>query len=172
MKKTLALLTLLALALPLHAAVTGEQARAAYARLQQLAGSWRARSTKGWTEKATYTLVGKGSAVLELSSFIDTPQESMASMFHLDGDRLLLTHYCEARNQPRLVATEISADGRSLVFSFLDGTNLHPPLEGHMHGVRLHLIDDDHMTSQWSFFKGGQEQWMEEITSERVRQGP
>src|ERR1700674_443658 len=29
--------------------------------------------------------------------------EYQISMFHLDGDRLLMTHYCNAGNQPRMV---------------------------------------------------------------------
>jgi hypothetical protein len=150
-----------------RAAVSPEDARAAYARLQSLAGEWRSKSTKGWTESLSFTLVGKGSALLELSHFADTPQEAMATVFHLDGGRLLLTHYCEAKNQPRLVATEVSDGGRVIIFSFLDGTGLdeHP---GHMHAVRLRIVDADHVTSQWSFFRDGKEQWMEEIVSERV----
>jgi hypothetical protein len=143
------------------------KARAFYERIVNMAGEWRARSTKGWTESATYTIVGKGSAVLEVSHFIDTPQDAMASVFHLDDGRLMLTHYCEAGNQPRLMATEFGADGRSAVFSFVDGTNM-TAHAGHMHRVRIVLVDADHFTSQWTWFSGGKEQWMEEITHERV----
>ncbi len=28
--------------------------------------------------------------------------ENMITMFHMDGDRLLMTHYCGAGNQPRM----------------------------------------------------------------------
>jgi hypothetical protein len=166
MKKIL-IVAALFVALHSHAAVPPEDARAAYARLQSLAGEWRSKSTKGWAETLTFTLLGKGSALLELSHFTDTPDEAMASVFHLDGDRLLLTHYCEAKNQPRLVATDVRDGGRVIVFSFLDGTGLadHP---GHMHSVRFHIVDADHVRSQWSFFRDGKEQWMEEIVSERV----
>ncbi len=172
--KTLHLLTLAALLLvPMHdveaAGPSGETARAAYTHLTKLAGTWRSTSTKGWTEESVYVLAGKGSAVVETSRFVDTPADSMVTTFYLDGDRLMLTHYCEAKNQPRLLATEISDDGRKIRFTFLDATNLASPQAGHMHEAEFHLIDDDEMTSRWSWYQGGKEQWMEEIRSKRIR---
>ena len=35
--------------------------------------------------------------------------EDMITMFHLDNDRVLMTHYCGAGNQPRMQATMASA---------------------------------------------------------------
>jgi hypothetical protein len=144
-------------------------ARAAYSHIQKLAGTWRSTSTKGWTEESVIVLAGKGSAVVETSRFVDTPEDSMVTTFYLDGDRLMLTHYCEAGNQPRMVATEISTDGRRIRFTFLDATNLRSPDAGHMHEAELHLIDGDRMTSRWSWHQGGKEKWMEEITSQRKK---
>ena len=170
MKALFPVALMLAMSFPLTGdPANGESSRAAYARLQKLAGSWRSTSTKGWTEESTYTLAGKGSTVMETSRFVDTPDQSMMTAFYLDGDRLLLTHFCEAKNQPRMVATDISPDGRKIRFTFLDATNLKSPGAGHMHNADFHLIDDDNMTSRWSWFQDGQEKWMEEVTSKRVR---
>ncbi len=170
MKMTRSLVLLLAFSIPLAAGPpNGEAARTAYERFTRLAGTWRSTSTKGWTEEAVFTLAGKGSTVMETSRFVDTPNDSMMTAFYLDGDRLMLTHYCEAKNQPRMVASEISEDGRKIRFTFLDATNLKSPGAGHMHNAEFHLVDDDHMTSRWSWFQDGKETWMEEITSERVK---
>ena len=38
--------------------------------------------------------------------------DDMISMLHLDADRLLMTHYCGAGNQPRMQA-EASSDGKT-----------------------------------------------------------
>lgn len=91
-------------------------------------------------------------------------------MFHLDGDRLLLTHYCVARNQPRLVATEFADtdSGQVVVFSFLDITGAKSRDNGHMDKCRLTFVDDDHTKVQWTWYQDGQESWMEEILQKRV----
>ena len=50
--------------------------------------------------------------------------EDMISMFHLDGpNRLLITHYCSAGNQPRMQASS-SPDGKTITFTFVDATIL------------------------------------------------
>jgi hypothetical protein len=137
-------------------------------RFRGLAGVWRGHSSKGWDETESYTLAGKGSTVMAVSHFIDTPEDSMVTMFHVDGDRMLLTHYCEEGNQPRLVASEIGPGGSTATFTFLDGTGLkeHP---GHMHTVKFEFQDADHFTSQWSYFANGHESWTEKIAYERAR---
>jgi hypothetical protein len=86
-----------------------------------------------------------------------------------DGDRLLLTHYCVARNQPRLVLKESAEDGQLLRFQFLDGTNLPSRDHGHMDKAEYRFVDRDHFTSRWTWYQDGQESWMETIEYRRVR---
>jgi len=105
--------------------------------------------------------------VLEESSFRESPEESMVTLFHLDGDRLMLTHYCEAGNQPRMVATAISPDAREVVFTLLDVTNLSSPDAGHMGRAEFRFHDDGTFTSRWSFLKGGEEVWAEDVRHQR-----
>lgn len=146
-------------------AVTPEDSRAIFARLKKMAGTWSAKSTKGWTESNRYEVAGKGSVVIGRSFFEGEENDGMMTTFFMDGDRLLLTHYCEAGNQPTLVAATIEGD--RVKFDFLSGTNL-TARPGHMHSVVLRLIDDDHMTSRWSFFSKGKEEWFEEIQQVRT----
>jgi hypothetical protein len=93
----------------------------------------------------------------------------MATAIHMDGERLVLTHYCVARNQPRLVATDISDDGRRIVFTFLDGTGMASRDTGHMDKAVFELIDDDHYTTHWTWYSKGEERWMEKIERVRVK---
>jgi hypothetical protein len=90
------------------------------------------------------------------------------TMYYLDGNRLMLTHYCIAKNQPRLVATSLTDEGKTITFTFLDGTNLPTRDRGHMDKAVFRFVDDNHITSRWTWFQNGEEKWMEEIQLERT----
>ena len=143
------------------------QAIEAFQRFKKLEGKWKGRSTKGWQETVEYRTIAAGTVVVE-SSFDAHPNEQMMTMFHLDDNRLVLTHYCVAKNQPRLVATSFSDDGRTIAFSFLDATNLSSRDKGHMDKAIFRFVDDNHISSQWTWYQNGKERWMEQIELERL----
>ena len=148
--------------------IDAQAARAAFERFKKLSGSWEGKSTKGWTEVNKYRVIAKGSVVMG-TSFEAHPNETMVTMFHMDGDRLMLTHYCVAKNQPRMVATEISQDGAEVTFEFLDGTNMASRDKGHMDKAIFRFKSDDEFTSQWTWYQDGKESWMEEIRNTREK---
>ena len=82
--------------------------------------------------------------------------DNMISMFNLDGQRLLMTHYCSAGNQPRMTATS-SADGKTIAFDFLDATNVAGPEAGHMQHVVISVLDPDHHIEEWNYLDHGKE---------------
>jgi hypothetical protein len=134
--------------------VTAADARELFTRIKSLAGTWTAKSTKGWTEKNTYEVAGKGSVVINRSFFEGEANDGMVTTWFLDGDRLLLTHYCEAGNQPTLVAKTIDPENNRVTFEFLSGTNL-SVRPGHMHATVMQFVDADHVRSRWSFYRDG-----------------
>jgi predicted enzyme related to lactoylglutathione lyase len=151
-------------------AAAGEQSAVrAFERLKGLRGEWRARSTQGWDETIRFDVAARGSVVVETTRFREAPDRTMYTMYHMDGGRLMLTHFCEAMNQPRLLATAIEEDGRRVDFTFLDGTNIASRSIGHMDRAIYELIDADRFTSRWTWYEDGKESWMEEIVYERVR---
>ncbi len=141
-------------------------ARLAFERFKKLDGKWKGRSTKGWEEDVSYKTIAAGTVVVG-TSFDAHPNETMMTMVHLDGDRLMLTHYCVAKNQPRLVATSFEDEGKTITFTFLDGTNLPSRDRGHMDKAIFRFVDDNHVSSKWTWYQNGKESWMEEITLER-----
>lgn len=82
--------------------------------------------------------------------------EDMVSIFHMDGERLLVTHYCAIGNQPRMAAS-VSPDGKTFTFNYVDATNLASPDAGHMQRMILTVIDENHHTEEWVFADHGKE---------------
>src|SRR5262245_54766791 len=156
---------------PHGAAPGGAAARQVFDRFQSLSGEWRGRSSKGWDDRVTFQVIASGSAVVETSLFEAHPGETMLTVYHLDGDRMMLTHYCVAKNQPRLQVSSIEDGGNRVTFSFRDATNLASLDQGHMDRVVFEFLDRDHFSSRWSFYKNGREEWRVEVHYERVR-GP
>jgi len=125
--------------------------------MKSLAGNWAGKTTMGDPVEVSYRITAGGSSLLsEIQSGMKGHNEDMISMINLDNDRLLMTHYCSAGNQPRMVATA-SPDGKTITFDFLDATNLSSPDAGHMHRVIFTFVDANHHTEDWLFIAQGKE---------------
>lgn len=124
--------------------------------MKSLTGNWEGKSNMGEV-KVSYRLTAGGSALMsEIQGEVAGKSDDMISMIHMDGNRLLLTHYCEAGNQPRMQAT-VSPDGKTITFDFLDATNLASSQPGHMQRVIFTLIDENHHIEEWHFAAPGKE---------------
>ena len=145
-----------------------DPAELAYERFKSLAGTWQADSTKGWSEEITIEVIASGSAVMSTTTFRDAPDRKMVTLYSLDGPNLVATHYCEARNQPHLMATEIAGDASTIRFTFVRGGNMASRDEGHMDEAIFRFAGDNEFSSQWTFYQDGGEDWMEEIHYRRL----
>ncbi|PYT34075.1 MAG: hypothetical protein DMF52_13890 [Acidobacteria bacterium] len=120
-----------------------------FEKMKALVGAWQGTTKDGKAVKVTYSLVADGSAVMET---LEPGNESaMITMYHPDGGRVMMTHYCSAHNQPRMRAEAASADPKSLTFNFVDATNLSSPTEGHMERLVVNFVDSDHFAQEWTF---------------------
>ena len=141
-------LTLTLVLLFLSTAVFAQSAaQTSFEQLKALAGSWEG-TFEGQPMHVTLRVTSRGNALMH--EMKGAGPDDPITMLHLDGDRLLLTHYCDAGNQPRMAAT-ISPDGKTIVFDFLGATNLLPSQHGHMQRATFTFIDADHHTEKWEF---------------------
>jgi hypothetical protein len=125
--------------------------------MKALNGNWEGKNSLGEAVLVSFRVTSGGSAIMsEIQSQVKGQTEDMISMIHMDGDRLLLTHYCAAGNQPRMQAST-SPDGRTVSFRFLDATNLANPDAGHMDHVVFTSVDANHHTEEWHFIDHGKE---------------
>jgi hypothetical protein len=140
------------------AAFAASAAQKSFEQLKSLSGSWEGKASNGKLVQVNFRVTSMGSALMsEMKG-----DEDMISMFNLDGDRLLITHYCAAGNQPRMVAST-SPDGKTITFDFLDATNLATPDTAHMNRLVISMPDVDHHTEEWVFNDHGKE--MKEVVA-------
>ena len=143
-----------------HTMVMGDSdAQKIFTTMKTLAGSWQGRMSTiplaaapdGKAAQITLRVTSTGNAVMHEVTLGGMPDDPI-TMFYLDDDRLLLTHYCDAGNRPRMVG-KVSADGKSLEFDFLDivGGNT----RGHMHHAVFTIIDTNHHTEDWTYMLPG-----------------
>ncbi|MGD1148231.1 MAG: hypothetical protein ABR961_09820 [Thermoanaerobaculaceae bacterium] len=122
--------------------------------IKSLVGEWDGYHMEGDRKMPTRVAIrmtGDGSAVMHVID-AGTPHE-MVTMFHMDKESLMATHYCSAHNQPRFVAAP-STDPRNVVFEFKDATNIRPG-DGHMGRLAITYVDADHHNEEWGFDLGG-----------------
>lgn len=151
------------------AAAAPNNAAAAFDKLRELTGTWELQNGKNMKATMTIELTAAGSALLE--RFVMTGPEGpgeMITMFYLDGDKLKLTHYCEAKNQPTM-AGKYSPETNTLTFDFVSATNLKSLNDGHMHHAVYKFIDKDHFQTIWTFRKDQKDAGTEDMTFVRTR---
>jgi hypothetical protein len=114
-------------------------------RLKKLAGTWVEADKDGKpTDKVVSEIkVTSGGSAVQETLFPGQPQEMM-SIYHRDGNDLIMTHYCVLGNQPRMKADPKSPPNQ-IRFLFAGGTNLDPAKDMHMHEGTLTFVDDDHI---------------------------
>jgi hypothetical protein len=130
-------------------------ARAAFGLLKTLEGEWEgtADSRDGEPVHIQYRVTAAGSAVME-TLFPGTAHE-MVTVYHMDGEDLMLTHYCAIGNQPRM-KFEKTDRPRTMTFAFAGGTNMASDQDMHMHEATIRIIDNDTIEANWTSSSKGE----------------
>jgi hypothetical protein len=151
--KVVRVAAILGLVLASAGAFAQSDAQKALDKLKSLEGTWQGKDSKGGPVQDSYRLTAGATAVMAENKM---GGEDMLSLFYVDRDRLLMTHFCPSGNQPRMEAT-ISPDSNSISFDFLDATNLPNPRAGHMHHAVYLFSDADHYTEHWTWREEGKD---------------
>jgi hypothetical protein len=150
--------------------VAKTEAQKSFDTMKTLAGEWEGPVTTDLPEAmkakmgvnsnplhVSLRVTSRGNALVEEEQEAGTPldytkYDHPVTMLYLDGDRLLLTHYCDAGNRPRMVARK-SSDGKTVEFDFIDvaGSTDY----GHMHHAVFTIIDASHHTEDWTYIMPG-----------------
>jgi len=134
-------------------------AQKSFNKLKTLEGSWEARvatfppapEIEGKVMQVSLRVTSMGNAIVHEAKGAGRPDDPI-TMLYMDGDRLLLTHYCDAGNRPRMVGT-MSPDGKTVEFEFLDIAG--STKFGHMHHALFTFIDANHHIEDWTYMEPG-----------------
>jgi hypothetical protein len=154
----------------LAGAKTGLTGKEAFEVMKGLAGEWHGtihEQGRGPEVTVVYRVTSAGTAVME-TLFPGTDHE-MVTMYTVDGDKLLLTHYCAMGNQPRMLLSKKSTQS-DLVFDFAGGSNLNPKKDAHMHSARIVVEGPDSIRGEWSGFKTGKQKEVTKFFLARKKQ--
>jgi hypothetical protein len=145
--------------LALSTVAFGQAARTSFDQIKSLAGTWEgtlttvptAASYQGKHLQVSLRVTSSGNAVLHEMKVPGTPDDPI-TMLYMNGNRLFLSHYCDAGNRPRMVATA-SPDGKTITFNIVDvsGSKSH----GYMEHVVFTAIDASHHTEDWTYLMPG-----------------
>jgi hypothetical protein len=139
------------------AQTTPNNAQKSFETIKSLEGAWEAvisgtgQQFDGKTMRVTLRVTSTGNALLhEMGGLAGRPDDPI-TMFYVEGDKLMLTHYCDAGNRPRMAGTG-SADGKTVDFEFVDvaGSTKY----GHMHHAKFVVQDANHHVEEWTFMEG------------------
>src|SRR5438270_8807810 len=139
-------------------AAPSAEAQTAFALIKSLSGRWQGSVLDPQTQRpiameASLHVTSRGNAVVhEMKGAGDADDPSKndhpVTMMYIDGANLLLTHYCDAGNRPRMAA-HVSPDGKQVDFDFLDVSG--PTSHGHMQHARFTFVDSTHHTEEWTW---------------------
>jgi hypothetical protein len=134
-------------------------AASAFEFLKTLAGDWERASgdhEHGSTSRAvSFKVTAAGSSIVETYN-AGQPSE-MVSIYHMDGNQLLLTHYCALKNAP-IMKFEKSDKPGEIKFAFHGGTNFDPKVDAHVHQGALEVKDRNTVESNFVAFANGKPQ--------------
>lgn len=124
-------------------------AKAAFEQLKGLAGDWRAAKADSATV-VNFRLIANGTTLVE--SWTMSPTRQSMTVYTMDGERLIATHYCPQGNAPRLQYTHTDTDGAHH-FEFFDGANVQVPSGSHEHAFWIRREPSGELTRSETYIE-------------------
>ncbi len=122
----------------------------AFKQMKSLVGVWHKESSPPNSNfSISFELTANDTVLVE--TWLNNGNKHSLTIYHLNNDNLIATHYCPQGNQPRLKLTKNSSIN-DLSFVFLDATNLNSLDDSHQHSLGFEvLIDNDKIRRKESY---------------------
>lgn len=173
MKKFILAISLVSICGLFNSNVMASEAIEQFKLMKSLRGAWKLAPASTQEGKATknkavaplvgtdkvaidFKVIGKGSTVQE--NLLPGTKKEMATMYHCDSSKncqsVQAKHYCAKKNQPQLVAEELSKNNE-LVMNCDMNTGLCNSKAGHVHQIKHTLLSKNHLKTTYTIFKDG-----------------
>ncbi len=133
--------------------------------LTALEGSWDSTGPTEEPVTTTFEVTSAGTVVRE--RMMAGTDHEMTNMYSLDGNSLVMTHYCAGGNQPRMRAHAL--ENGEVAFRFDHVNDLKSIDEVFMGKMTLRYIDEDHIEQHWKALRRGEVDHEMVITLKRQR---
>src|SRR5688572_30453644 len=95
------------------------EAKKGFAKIESLVGEWQGKLPDGNNIEISYERIN-GGAIVERYRSTDPMWWNMSTAYHLDHEKIMMSHYCSWGNHPRMSAIVESTDAKQIDFNFLD----------------------------------------------------
>jgi len=113
------------------------KANEVFDEMKLLVGVWKKEGGSSPSFSVSFDLIANNSVLVE--TWLRNDKKHSFTLYHLDNENLMATHYCPQGNQPRLKLTNNSTTS-DLRFSFFDATNLANLASSHQHSLGGRVI--------------------------------
>lgn len=123
-------------------------------KMRSLAGTWKGEILNSPVEsekvaRIVYESVSGGQAVMERLLMGTDEKSEMISIYHQEGDQLMMTHYCSSNTQPRLRTRSWAKDVSQFKLEFVDSTNILKANWMNIVSLTLDFPAKDRMRQTW-----------------------
>jgi hypothetical protein len=125
----------------------------AFDYLKKLSGEWSARQADGHERPGQTFEVHSAGRLLLGTSFPGTDQE-LVSVFHLDGEDLVLVIYDPAGSEPRLRFDPRKSYPGRYYFRLAGGTGFDRTRDRHIHEASIKFLNVNQIEMEWVTFDG------------------
>ncbi|MBZ0112196.1 MAG: hypothetical protein K8J08_07040 [Thermoanaerobaculia bacterium] len=141
-------------------------AQDAFQELASLEGNWGLRDSEK-DFRISFELIANQTVLVE--TWFSNGQKHSLTVYHLDHDRLLATHYCPQGNQPRLLHKP-GSETEAIAFEYLDATNLPSLEQSHQSSLSFDLSNPSGLLRRTESYRQGDEEESSTLVLERLGQ--
>jgi len=122
--------------------------------MKSLVGTWLKEGGDRPNFEVLFELTANNSVLVE--TWLRKGIKHSLTVYHLNIDTIMATHYCPQGNQPRLELSQSSTMSH-LNFDFFDATNLKVPTDSHQHSLGFKFMTKNKIKRLESYMSGSGE---------------